>query len=247
MYPVLCLPDKNIIFYKRTSNINSQKMDKKQISNDPYQHVEHYKLEDSTLGENDPQEDPYKHYNVQESNPQLNSFQKPTYPQINQNAGPYNQPMNSYPHYPNPNYGHPPANPHRTIAQSLPANHNMVQPRLPVQNLPPNYTNATFEVKEETIDLMMPHFCQEHVFKKLFPRRIPRVPLQVQCPACNHQVTTSVKHHAGIGLVGTTLGALCCFPICAWLPLCMKDCYDLHHRCPDCGYTIYQEKFLCKR
>ena len=217
-------------------------MDKNQKNNDPYQNVGHYKLEDSTLGAEDNQDDPYKHYSSQETNAQLNSFQKPTYPSM----APYNQPMNPYPSYPNANYGQPAANPHGVIAPSFAANshHNMVQARLPQ---PPNYANATFEVKEETIELMMPHVCQEHIFKKLFPRTIPRAPVQVQCPACNHQVTTVVKHHAGVGLIGTTLGTFCCIPMCVWVPLCMKDCYDLYHRCPDCGYTIHKEKFLCRK
>lgn len=224
-------------------------MDKNQKSNDPYQKVDHYRLEEDTLGGDDNQDDPYKNYNSQGSSAQLNSFQKPTYPASNQNMAPYGQPANAYPSFPPANYVQPVANPHGMIAQSIPANynHNMVQARLPMQNMPPNYTNATFEVREESVDLMMPHFCQEHVFKKLFPRRIPRTPVQVQCPACNHQVTTVMKHHAGVGLIGATAGMFCCFPMCVWMPLCMKDCYDLYHRCPDCGYTISKEKFLCKK
>ena len=186
---------------------------------------------------------------------QLNSFQNNQSPNLQQTQDIRNNqhiPSNQgYPILPNPTNQTDIRNRNQTSAYQPfpPSNQHMVQPNIPFQQNNPNlinYAPTAFECKDDTLSIQMPQIMHQHIFQKIFPRKVPQNPMTVNCPACNHQVTSKVQRHFGMGALGCTLGlALCCTQIC-WLPFCIKDCHDLHHRCPDCGYTIAQEKFLCK-
>ena len=135
------------------------------------------------------------------------------------------------------------------VFQSLPAqsDHVMIQPNLPGQ-IPPQYQNRTspFEMKNETMNIKVPDCLRDSCFKKVFPRTVPRKPIVTQCPACNNQITTRILTDIGCGLVSSMAGLFLCCPYACWVPLCMQDCYDISHNCPNCGYKISKEKFLCK-
>jgi len=215
------------------------------------------KIPHSTFHDTDPDTQEvgqYPHF-IQGNYAQLNSFQNNQAPHTSQNQDirvqqhlPSNQ---GYPTLNNPNnHSENKIKNQVPIFQSYPPQ----GPQMVQQNLPPNQTNpnmvnyspSSLEFREETLSIQMPQVLHQYCFQKLFPRKVSPTPMIVHCPACNQQITTKTQRHVGVGALGCTLGLVVCCPQICWLPFCIKDCHDLYHRCPDCGYTITQEKFLCK-
>uniref|UniRef100_A0A1I8C187 LITAF domain-containing protein n=1 Tax=Meloidogyne hapla TaxID=6305 RepID=A0A1I8C187_MELHA len=56
-------------------------------------------------------------------------------------------------------------------------------------------------------------------------------PQEVYCPSCCQQVVTQIEHVSGVF-------TCVCFCGCCLIPLCLKGCKDVVHRCSQCNKYI---------
>ncbi|KFM80310.1 Lipopolysaccharide-induced tumor necrosis factor-alpha factor-like protein, partial [Stegodyphus mimosarum] len=69
-------------------------------------------------------------------------------------------------------------------------------------------------------------------------------PVQVTCGNCRQTVmTTTIAEN---GACAWLAAAIVCFIFCpcAWVPLVMDSCKDVHHTCPACGARLGTYKRL---
>jgi len=118
---------------------------------------------------------------------------------------------------------------------------NMTTQQMPNQGFA-NQTSSAVETLP--INIKIPKICHEQCFSRLFPRKVPRQPAQMFCQVCDRNVNTLVSDEIGLGLIGCTAGLFCCATLLCWLPFCLQDCYDIEHRCSQCGVVIAKERFL---
>ncbi|XP_078614769.1 lipopolysaccharide-induced tumor necrosis factor-alpha factor homolog [Branchiostoma floridae x Branchiostoma japonicum] len=66
-------------------------------------------------------------------------------------------------------------------------------------------------------------------------------PVSLTCPSCNQNVLTTVQYETGTFswlMVGAVFLFGFAFPLvwlgCCFIPLCIKDCKDAKHTCPNC-------------
>uniref|UniRef100_A0A914DYP4 LITAF domain-containing protein n=1 Tax=Acrobeloides nanus TaxID=290746 RepID=A0A914DYP4_9BILA len=130
--------------------------------------------------------------------------------------------------YPNPNTPYPPP-PHGAPTHSNVGFATQHQPNFggPPPNLggpPPPTTQTTFV------------YVADHSFG---PKSI-----QMTCPHCHQQVVTRVKYNPGL-LTWLLVGGCIVFGFwlgCCLIPLCIDDCQDVEHFCPNCKSYLGQYK-----
>jgi len=167
----------------------------------------------------------------------LNSNQQ-SYPLLDIEGPSNNQRTNNFSNYqPINQYGNQ-QSPSRPTQQGYP---NMATPQMPNQGFA-NQGNSSIQI--QPINIKMPKICHEQCYSRLFPRRLPRESAQMHCQVCDRTVNTLISDEVGLGLIGCTAGLFCCAPALCWLPLCLQDCYDIEHRCSQCGVSISKERFL---
>jgi len=65
-------------------------------------------------------------------------------------------------------------------------------------------------------------------------------PVQTMCPFCQQQVMTRVRYEPG-GLTWLAAGGIAlmgCWLGCCLIPLCIDECKDAVHECPNCNKII---------
>ena len=67
-------------------------------------------------------------------------------------------------------------------------------------------------------------------------------PMNIRCPCCSMQVTTTVNNEAG-NTAYLWAGLICCLVgVCfVCLPFMTDKCMDKNHYCPNCGFNILRK------
>ncbi|KAL2087016.1 hypothetical protein ACEWY4_018075 [Coilia grayii] len=71
------------------------------------------------------------------------------------------------------------------------------------------------------------------------------VPGQMQCPQCQQEIVTQIRHTSGL-LTWLLCGGMflfLCWP-CSFIPFCVDGCKDVEHSCPNCHRLLYRYKRL---
>ncbi|KAI1724942.1 LITAF-like zinc ribbon domain-containing protein [Ditylenchus destructor] len=77
------------------------------------------------------------------------------------------------------------------------------------------------------------------------PDRVRPKPTKMKCPSCHMIIVSKTRRKPGIAawVWCSAMFFVELWP-CCWVPLCMKECQDVHHSCPNCGAYLGRHRAM---